>query len=104
MAILKETNMWFILIVVFAYMMPLTFSGNVAQVCRCEAGSETCSTFHREPRSSLDVDFAFCISLEAPALHGEKYSAVQLYDFTKIKCLNAKVSENQACFLKTCLL
>jgi len=46
----------------------------------------------RRTQSSVDVDFAFCTSLEANALHG-KYSAVRLlYDFTKIKSLNAKVS------------
>lgn len=80
MAILKETNMWFILIVVFAYMTPPEFSSNVEQVCSTgqvlhmlsQAEPETCSTFLREPQSSLDVDFAFCISLEAPALHGGK--------------------------------
>lgn len=88
MAILKETNMWFILIVVFAYMIPLVFSVNAEQVCSTDfqrncwdqkqvlcvllqAEPETCSTFFREPQSSLDVDFAFCISLEAPALHGK---------------------------------
>lgn len=85
MAILKETNMWFILIVVFAYMTPLGFSGNVEQVCSadllhgsslgcwgltggsvhadCRQNPETCSTVCGEPLSSLGVDFAFCISL-----------------------------------------
>jgi len=72
MAILKETNVWFILIVVFAYMKPPEFSDNVQRVCaaavwKCSGftgGSahvepKTCSTFCREPRSSLDVEFAF---------------------------------------------
>lgn len=84
MAILKETNMWFILIVVFAYMTPLEFSSDVEQVCSIDlfprqllelfgvnrrflrkllqAEPETCSTLCGEPESSLDVDFAFCIS------------------------------------------
>lgn len=37
MAILKETNMWFILIVVFAYMKPPAFSVNVQPVCAAAA-------------------------------------------------------------------
>lgn len=109
MAILEETNMWFILIVVFAYdASAVQFDHGAChsvgfQNCGfvwSKAGSGRTSRSvpcSSEPQSSLDVDFAFCISLEAPALHG-KYSAVQVYDFTKIKCLNAKVTQKSSMF------
>lgn len=71
MAILKETNMWFILIVVFVYVDPLGFLRTWNPSVRDNAGSAQVVAWQnqrrvprspKEPRGSLGVDFAFCIS------------------------------------------